>query len=515
MSISPKIKYPYRWVDPQSQYPDNRDIFVVLKVYSEEHYTQILSAGTEGAYLMYPDDHHFVSVPLMEADIMSCEQIAECLLNSQYFKDSFIDYLLTNPTFLTGISNRITDINEIDANRQLSDNLAVKELKTESNDKDVIWGGCREVVEYWLDTLKTLCFFLEGVSDVVDIVTKIYNADKKKRVKFNDAEIDGSPVQLSADGELVNPAGEWEFVPNILGQLVQTISESTMIGFIGDILGLGASLILADITDTRAEALSCILFNQITCDGENPKNPPYIFDNPTIYNAGNAMVGNIDAGLAGNAIGLCLTIVGVANSFISLIPLDETHRNFRIGTRSPSDEWVEICENCEEPPPTWVQEFDFKVSDHAAFWTNVPSIAPPFSLPELTTWVAGSGWGNGRIYDNARQREQAYILGFWDARVITRIDIEYKLVAGNGGSFQFNNVVFDRKSGTTYPNVFVIAPSGTIAGDYAKSQSIANISMDGCRIQVTGYQRAGNNNPNGATFISKVTIYGNGDNPFS
>jgi hypothetical protein len=145
----------------------------------------------------------------------------------------------------------------------------------------------------------------------------------------------------------------------------------------------------------------------------------------------------------------------------------------------------------------------------------VASTSPPFSIPEFTAWVNGSGWGNGRIFDNSRQREQAWLLGFWDARVITKIDVEYRLVAGTSGSMQFNNVVWDRKSGSSYPNIAVQAPAGTIAGDFTKSQAVANISMDGCRIQVTGYQRAGNNNPNGATFIRKITIYGNGDNPFT
>lgn len=346
MSSSPKVRFPYRWVNPQSEYPDNRDIFVILKVYSEEHYTQILSAGTEGAYLMYPDEHHFISVPLLEATIMDCNEIAQCLLANEEFLADLVQNLLNDPTFLGGIGAYNSQLQLVDGNQQVSDNEQVKDLKSTTNDKDVVWGGCREVVELWIDYIKTLCFFLQTMDNITDLVTQLYDADKKKRYKFEGQDQDNNGVTIGDDGEIVNNGGEWEFVPNILGQLVGTIAESSMVGFLTSIAGIGAGLILADITDTRAEAISCILFNQITCDGETPLPPPYVFDNPTIFESGNAMLGDIDAGLVGNAIGLCLTVAGTIESFVSLFPMGETHRNFRIGMRSPSDEWMEICDAC-------------------------------------------------------------------------------------------------------------------------------------------------------------------------
>lgn len=192
MSSSPKVRFPYRWVNPQSEYPDNRDIFVILKVYSEEHYTQILSAGTEGAYLMYPDEHHFISVPLLEATIMDCNEIAQCLLANEEFLADLVQNLLNDPTFLGGIGAYNSQLQLVDGNQQVSDNEQVKDLKSTTNDKDVVWGGCREVVELWIDYIKTLCFFLQTMDNITDLVTQLYDADKKKRYKFEGQDQDNN-----------------------------------------------------------------------------------------------------------------------------------------------------------------------------------------------------------------------------------------------------------------------------------------------------------------------------------
>lgn len=518
MSKPPKIRYPYRFVNPTSAYPDNRGMFVIMTVYSREHYTQILSAGAEGAMLLYPDNHQWVSTPLMEANIMSCDEIAGCLLSNEDFKSALADYLINNQTFLSDLASRMSQ-NLLDGgNRYLSTTDEVKDLKSESSDKDVIWGACFEVTEFWLDLLKTLCFLLNAFGDVQDLVNQLYSKDKNKRYQFEAEDAMNNPHTIGDDGEIVvGDGGEWEFIPNFLGQLVYGIAESTMFGFLAEIAGLGADLILADITDTRAESIACKLFNEIVCFDGVEKTPPFEFNNDTIFITSLALITSpLDVGLAGVALGTCLSIAGVMGEFISAFPIDETHRNFRIGMRSPSSEWVEICDTCGTPVGTWEHTFDFTVSDNSTWWDDSPSISPPNTIVEATTYLSGSGWGDGRIYDGYRQRDEARIEATFDSRVITGFDIEYQGIAGSGGTFQYNNVTLRTLglSGNITGTIVNITPSMTLAGIYTKTNNFGGVETNRILVAVSGYQKYGNVNPQGTTIIRKVTLRGLGTNPF-
>jgi len=511
------VKYFARWLRYLDfELPPLEGGFLIMPVSSPHNATQIRSSLIEGGLLLYPDEYQEVYVPAMLSDYANCDMIANCLLGNEAFMDGLINILLSNDFFLSGVGTDLTQRQLIEGNSQSSDNPLTKDLKQVTDDKDVVWGGCVETVELWMDYIKTLCFFMSAISDVVDLVTQLYGADKKKRLKLDAEDIDNNPIQIGTDGEIVNPNGEWEFVPNILGQLVQTIAESTMIGFLASIAELGANLILADITDTRKEALACIVFNQITCDGETPLPPPYIFDNPVIYNSGENMLLNIDAGLVGQAVGLCLTIAGTVNNFVTLFPLDETHRNFRIGMRSPSSEWVEICENCDEPALSWEHTFDFLTDDHSEFWEAITTPPSGYTLSELTAWSSGNGWGEGRQFHVNRQIEWSYIHGYWDSTNITYIEITYKSVAGTGGAYVYNqnNLHFDYLNGSTYTSGFTVMPAQTVQGTYTKFSNIGNVTMTGLRVQVSGYQKAGDNNPNGAQYVESITLRGTGTNPF-
>lgn len=508
MSTNPKIKYPYRFVDPTSEYPDNRGIFAFIKVRSYEHYTKILSAGLEGAYLLYPDDHHDVSVPLMEITIMSCQDIADCLEDNIGFLETLKNYLVNDPEFAQSLGNGITQRNQIESTGYNSTDPDTKDLKQTTNSKDVVWGGSREVIEYWLDLLKTICFFLQGVGDVVDLVTQMYDKDKRKRFDFEAEDALNNPIEIGMDGEFVNPNGEWEFIPNILGQLVQYISESAMISFLSEIASLGANLILADITDTREEALTCIMFNAITCDGAQPRPIPYEFSNDTIYQTAGLMLGNLNAGLAGQAMSACMVVSGVANEFVSAFPILESHKNFRVGMRSPSDEWVELCDNCEEPT-NWSYTFDFTTNPFINFWEASPVSASGFSNPQITEWEAGSGWGNGRMLSNFNnQSEIARIKGTFSLETIDSVVIEMQFIAGTSGAFA-NQLVL---SATATGSFYVKALPNT--GGYQVETRAFTRTENEFYIQVRGYTRAGNNNPNGATYIKSVTFNGTGFNPF-
>lgn len=485
--------------------------YVIVPVFDYEHWVKIMSSAIEGAKTIYPEEFNEVIDSVLAGEFMDCSQIASCLLSNDIFLENFVDYLLGNGRFLGGVNNEIVQKQLVESNPNDSSNEQVKNLAQVDDSLDVMWGGAKEVVEYWIDLVQTLCFFLSGVNDALDVVSAIYDRAQRKKFTYK-GEIQGVEVDIGDDGELI---GDFvEFVPNILGDLAKGIAQSTMLALIADMIDVGVSFVLADITDTRLEAITCVLFNEITCDDAIPLNPPYKFDNETIRRTAGSLLLNIDAGLVGNFLAICLVGIEAINSFVSVFPIDEQHRNFRIGMRSPSSEWAEICDTCTAPT-TWTQVFDFTISSHADFWTNVsPPLPPPFTLPELTVWVSGEGWGNGRIYDGARQREMSFLDGIWDSRNVTDIDIEYKLVVGTGGSFQFNNIVRQKLAGTTLSTLNIITPAGVSAGTFTNNSNIGNVLMNGCRLQVTGYQRAGNNNPNGATFIRRVTIKGTGDNPF-
>jgi hypothetical protein len=339
-----------------------------------------------GSETIYPLEYNEIVVPILEGVFMNCDEIAECLLANENFLSNLINYLINNETFLGGIGNYVARDLIVDTNNQLSDSSdVIKGLKSSTNDKDAVWGACFELTEYMLDLLKTLCFFLSAVEGVTDLVSQLYDADKKKRYKFEGQDQDNNGVTIGNDGEIVNNGGDWEFIPNILGQLVQTISESTMVAFLANLAGIGADLILADINDTRTESIACVIFNTITCLDEQPIPPPYIFDNDVFFDSGQAMLGNLNVGLAGNAIALCMTVAGTVNSFVSIFPLNEVHRNYAIGLKSPSSEWEVICDTCLPDPceAVEIEPVNFGTTPNGV---SITTEFPIGSSPELWIW---------------------------------------------------------------------------------------------------------------------------------
>jgi len=71
-------------------------------------------------------------------------------------------------------------------------------------------------------------------------------------------------------------------------------------------------------------------------------------------------------------------------------------------------------------------------------------------------------------------------------------------------------ITFLLGSDTIFENV---APIETTAGTYSRTNTV-NITADTIQLRIRGYQRPGDNNPNGATYIQSVTVEGTGANPF-
>jgi hypothetical protein len=325
---------------------------------------------------------------------------------------------------------------------------------------------------------KLLCFAL-----------RIYISTMLETISRNKEEAEANTITLAMVIGAGLALGFAPLTPLVVGAILASFSAGAIIGV--------ATVSESELRDQIAQdAVICHMYNTLDNDNIGRATWAGVFS-PNPFDNGTAEYKQVEA--LKNAILSTPSYLAFVNIMLTKLAFVDALSN--------------ECDLCGGGG-VWEHTFDFTTSSHAGFWTNVTSHVPPFSLPELTAWVSGEGWGNGRLFDNSRQREQAYIIGVWDLRNITDFIIEYKLVAGGGGSFQFNNLQIAKKVITTYTTIRTVTPAGTSAGILTTNQNVGNTTMDGCRIDITGYQRAGNNNPNGATFIRKVTIKGTGDNPF-
>lgn len=281
------------------------------------------------------------------------------------------------------------------------------------------------------------------------------------------------------------------FTPLIVGAILTSFSAGAIIGV--------ASVNQNELRDqTAQDKVLCHIYNQLQGDALTRAN----FANcltPNPFDAGTPEYKQVEVLRNGWAD---------TSSYLAIVSLMKLNLPY-------VDALVNECDICGNGN-VWEHTFDFTTDSHSEFFSAITTPPSGYSLPENTAWVSGEGWGNGRQFHVNRQMEWVYIHGYWASTNITYMGVTYKSVAGTGGSYvaNGNNVHMDYLNDTTYVSGWTVLPAQTVAGTYSKFTTIPARVMTGLRIQVSGYQKAGNSDPLGAQFLRSLTLKGTGINPF-
>ncbi len=389
-----------------------------------------------------------------------------------------------------------------------------EELENETkitSDLNKVWGGCLELAEYVLETTRLLLDLLQASDSALQAMRKWMGKLRdtiKKTVKDkngNDIEIE-QDIVLGDDGEALRDLPVDNYGNN------SPIDPEKILGFFENMLDIGIAVIRAGLTETFLEEIACELFTILTClpDGTRNEMGTIKLTKDSMYQWAQTLLTQTPLDALIGAVIVIDDVIGT-NEFLSFMNLGDAFRQYTLGTLVPLPTWAILCPNCPPPPTEWIEVFDFTASSHSDFWQPQETYIGQV-VREACVYVAGSGWGNQRIFDRYRQREIAGIRTLVDTTTFKEITIEFQVNQGSNGSFMNSYQLKDIDTDPT----FLAKPFDNVAGFYTFTEVIDNINNTaGLLVQVNGYQRAGDNNPNGSTFIRKIIIKGDGFNPFA
>jgi len=183
---------------------------------------------------------------------------------------------------------------------------------------------------------------------------------------------------------------------------------------------------------------------------------------------------------------VCLLVVEAVDGFISVFPIDEAHRNYAIGLRSPSSEWEVICDTCS---PEWEYTFDFETGDFD--FTE--------RIVDQSDRVDGKGWiSSGNLVVTTKEsgclRENIPL----DDAIVNTVTIYYKTTQVKGTwtwRIQIDASQYDLTSGTG-------DQENTFTGAWST------------QIDLSAYLHFQSSGANDTTAIKAIKLSGTGINPF-